>query len=50
MEAKKVDVEIVGKEKKSNKFLKKIRLVFARIKLGIAIILDLIDFLYLTRI
>ena len=44
MEAKKVDVEIVGKEKKSNKFLKKIRLVFARIKLGIAIILDLIDF------
>ncbi len=44
MQAKKVDVEIVGKEKKSNKFLKKIRLVFARIKLGIAITLDLIDF------
>ncbi|MBI2522863.1 hypothetical protein HYW19_00575 [Candidatus Woesearchaeota archaeon] len=44
MQAKKVDVEIVGKEKKSNKFLKKIGLVFARIKLGIAIILDLIDF------
>lgn len=44
MQAKKVDVEIVGKEKKSNKVLKKIRLVFARIKLGIAIILDLIDF------
>ena len=45
VEAKKVKVEVVGKEKKSNKFLKKIRLVFARIKLGIAIILDLIDFL-----
>ena len=44
MQVKKVDVEIVGKEKKSNKFLKKIRLVFARIKLGISIILDLIDF------
>ena len=44
VKAKKVKVEIVGKEKKSNKFLKKIRLVFARIKLGIAIILDLIDF------
>lgn len=46
MEAKKVDVEIVGveKKKKGNKLLKKINLVWARIKLGIAIILDLIDF------
>ena len=44
VKAKKVKVEIVGKEKKSNKFLKKIRLAFARLKLGIAIILDLIDF------
>ena len=45
MQAKKVDVEIVGKEKRDNKLFKKINLVFARIKLGIAIILDLIDFL-----
>ncbi|MEK6868749.1 MAG: hypothetical protein AABX74_00840, partial [Nanoarchaeota archaeon] len=44
MQAKKVDVEIVGKEKRDNKLFKKINLVFARIKLGIAIILDLIDF------
>ena len=44
MEAKKVDVEIVGKENKSKKFFKKIRIVWARIKLGIAILLDLIDF------
>jgi len=44
MEAKKVKVEIVGKEKKENKFIKTIKSITARIKLGIAIILDLIDF------
>ena len=44
MQVKKVKVEIVGKEKKENKLFKKIKRVFARIKLGIAIILDLIDF------
>lgn len=46
MEAKKVDVEIVGikKEKKAYKFLKKIKSIWAKVKLGIAIILDLIDF------
>ena len=44
MEPKKVDVEIVGKEKKPNKFFKKIKSIWARTKLGIAIILDLIDF------
>ena len=45
VEAKKVKVEIVGKEKKSSKLFKKIKLIWARIKLGIAILLDLIDFL-----
>ncbi len=45
MEAKKVDVEIVGKEKKPNKFFKKIKSVIKRIKMGIAIVLDIIDFL-----
>ena len=44
MQAKKVDVEIVGKERKSSKLFKKINVVWARIKLGIAILLDLIDF------
>ena len=44
VEAKKVKVEIVGKEKKSSKLFKKIKLIWARIKLGIAILLDLIDF------
>ena len=46
MEAKKVKVEIVdiNKEKKSNKFFKKIKAITARIKLGIAVILDVIDF------
>lgn len=44
MEPKKVKVEIVDKEKKNSRFLKKIRSILARIKLGIAIILDLIDF------
>ncbi len=41
-----MDVEIVGikKEKKANKLIKKIKSFWARIKLGIAIILDLIDF------
>lgn len=44
MEAKKVDAEIVGEEKGENKFLKKIKAITARIKLCIAIILDVIDF------
>ena len=46
VEAKKVKVEIVdiNKEKKSNKFFKKIKAITARIKLGIAVILDVIDF------
>ena len=44
MQAKKVDVEIVGKEKKSSKLFNKVKMVWARIKLGIAILLDLIDF------
>ncbi len=46
MEAKKVDVEIVGikKENKSHKIFKKIKSMWAKVKLGIAIILDLIDF------
>lgn len=44
MEAKKVKVEIVGKENKENKFLKKVKAITARIKLSIAIILDVIDF------
>lgn len=44
MEAKKVKVEIVGKEKKENKFFEKIKAITARIKLGIAVILDIIDF------
>ncbi len=41
-----MDVEIVGakKEKKAYKFLKKIKSIWAKAKLGIAIILDLIDF------
>jgi hypothetical protein len=47
MEAKKVDVEVVdiGREKKASKFFKKIKLILIKIKLGIAIILDGIDFL-----
>ncbi|HJO01746.1 MAG: hypothetical protein QF655_03195 [Candidatus Woesearchaeota archaeon] len=47
MEAEKVNVEIVdiGKEKKISKFFKKIKSILIRIKLGIAIILDGIDFL-----
>ena len=45
MEAKKVKVEIVGREKKENRLFKKLKLILARVKLGIAIILDLIDFL-----
>ena len=44
VEAKKVIVEVVGKGRKSSKLFNKIKLVWARIKLGIAIILDLIDF------
>ena len=46
MEAKKVDVEIVGikKEKNANKLTKKIISIWAKVKLGIAILLDLIDF------
>lgn len=46
MEVKKVDVEIVGikKEKKTYKFLKKIKSIWAKVKLGTAIPLDLIDF------
>ena len=45
VEAKKVIVEVVGKGRKSSKLFNKIKLVWARIKLGIAILLDLIDFL-----
>src|SRR3989338_2794154 len=46
MEAKKVDVDIVGikKEKNANKLTKKIISIWAKVKLGIAILLDLIDF------
>ena len=45
VEAKKVIVEVVGKGRKSSKLFNKIKLVWARIKLGIAIVLDGIDFL-----
>ena len=44
VEAKKVIVEVVGKGRKSSKLFNKIKLIWARIKLGIAILLDLIDF------
>ena len=46
MQAKKVDVEVVGlkKEKKENKFFKKLKSIAVKIKLGLAIILDTIDF------
>jgi len=44
MESKKVEVEIVDVEKKSGKFSKKIKSTITKIKLGIAIILDVIDF------
>ena len=44
MELKKVKVEIVGKKKTANKFFKKIKSIWAKVKLGIAIILDLTDF------
>ena len=44
VEAKKVKAEIVGKGKKTNKFIEKIKSIWVRIKLGIAILLDLIDF------
>lgn len=44
MEAKKVNVEIIDK-KESKKPFKKIKSITGRIKLGIAIILDGIDFL-----
>ena len=43
MEAKKVKVEVVDKNKR--KARNRIWTVFARIKLGIAIVLDIIDFL-----
>ena len=43
MKAKKVKVEIVGHDGWFKKFLKKAKKVLGRIKLGIAIFLDLID-------
>ena len=45
MEAKKVKVEIVGRKKKKSNSFKRIKSALVRIKLGIAIILDGIDFL-----
>jgi hypothetical protein len=47
MESKKVDVEIVEaeKDKKNSKFSKKVKSIVVRIKIGIAVILDGIDFL-----
>lgn len=42
-ETRKVKAEIVGAEKKTNKFFKKIRKMFNTVKLVIAIILDLAD-------
>lgn len=47
MEARKVNAEIVdvGREKKASKFFRKAKSVMARIKMGIAITLDGIDFL-----
>jgi hypothetical protein len=46
---KKVKVEVIFPEKevrkKENRFFKKIKLYFMKIKIGIAIILDIIDFL-----
>ncbi len=43
MEARKVNIEIVGKENRSKKFFKKIKSILIRIKLCIAIILDGVD-------
>ena len=44
METKRVKAEIVGLEKKSGNFWKKLKKVMSRVKLIIAVILDVIDF------